>query len=719
MIKRAFALWLCLACTLFVIACADTTYTLNVSASSLKLAPGDSRTITWSVEPVNLVEHKVTWTSDNPYVASVDQKGRISAHAAGSTYIRATLETGTQRRITVTVTGNPVTELTLDAITIELEVGETAQLNYTMNPEADDKRVKWTSDDTGVATVDNSGKVTAVGGGVATVTLMSVNGMTATTVIYVPTDVLSVRLSTHEIEIGVGQTTQISAEALPVNARNREIIFESSDETVAAVTNDGVVTGISAGECMVRAVSTNGKRDIANVKVSILPDSMKITPERPVLSKQNRSLQLYVDIQPLQAADCKLTWTSSDESVIKVDAGLITAYNYGSAIISAEAPNGVSAEITVYVGETPESVRFNNSIYLLPLYGEDVIAYPVFSPYDSYTSDYVLSIEDEGVATVDENGTLHAVAPGTTTLTLTSAEGLSCTAEVRTYEDIKNLYTTETKLSLSQYELHPISFYSETGRSFTGQVSARVDDESVCVYSDGYIYARAPGNTLITFSNPGTAAACTVSVTVIEGSYKSNKVIALTFDNGPDEYTSDILRVLDKYNVNATFFLLGLNIERNPNTAALFRNTTHELGNHTYENSSLAAQSIASAANALEKTDRLAERCIGRELTLLRAPDALLPESMLTSLLDTRRFIGRGYDVGDALGQRSADEIRDLALEKAYNTSVLTFHDSGKNTAEALDLLIPELIKRGYRFVTISELIEYTGSETGIFSTVP
>ena len=96
--KRLFALGL--VCALLV-CCAQAAngYTLKLSSSSIRLAPGESRSITWTVEPVNLVSHTVTWSSENSYIASVDQKGRITAHAAGTTYVVAELETGAQRRV--------------------------------------------------------------------------------------------------------------------------------------------------------------------------------------------------------------------------------------------------------------------------------------------------------------------------------------------------------------------------------------------------------------------------------------------------------------------------------------------------------------------------------------------------------------------------------------------------------------------------------------------
>ena len=704
---------------LFCSARADIVYTLRLSTTSITLSVGESRTVTWSVEPVNLVEHKVTWESDNPYVASVDQRGKITAHTAGSTYVRATLETGTMRRINVTVSGRAVTELALSEQVLELEVGQSAVLTYTITQDADDKRVRWSSDDTSVARVDKDGRVTAVSGGVATITLLCVNGMTATTVIYVPSDVRQVNLSPVDCEVGIGESVQLTGEALPVNARNRSLHWESSDPDTASVDQNGMVTGLRVGECKIGAKSENGVYAVANVLVRRYPERININPEKLLLSKENFIGALTVKPEPEDAETGEMKWYSSDEGVVHVENGLVTARGYGSAIVTVETSKGLSASVQVDVGEPPESVRLNSSLYLLPLSSEGVEVVPVFSPYDSISAGYTLTVSDEHIAFIDEDNVLHARKLGSATLTLQTVEGLTCEAEIRVYEDIKSLYAAESKVTLTQYQFKVLSFYSETGRAFSGQLSARSDDESVCIYTDEGIYARSPGTASITFSNPGTSAVCTVAVTVLPCEEYSTRLVALTFDNGPDTHTEEILELLEKYNIRATFFLLGKNIESRSDLAALFTDTVHELGNHTYDNSSVASQSVAYSASALERTDRAARKFINRELTLLRAPDALLPEGLLSSFLDTRRFVGRGIIMNDLDPAAAPETICEYALSKAYNTCVLTFHDAGENTAEALDLIIPALLMDGYRFVTVSELIEITGLTEGIFSTMP
>ena len=718
--KRITAWFLCLVTALFCLyaAFADG-YTLKLSPTSIRLAPGESRSLAWSVEPKNLVTHTLTFTSDNPYVASVDDKGKITGKAAGSTRVRATLETGTSRSVTVTVTGQPVTRLTITNPEVQLEVGETAVLEYTINESADDKRVKWSSDDTSVATVDKNGKVTAVGGGVATVTLLAVNGMTATAIIYVPSEVKRIQIDPAEAYLGIGASMELDAYVFPGNARNRELIWESRDESIARVDQNGVVTGVSEGDCYIRAMCANGVYATTLLHVSLLPMSLSLSPAVVVLTRDDKTRTLTVGAIPAGAENAPLTWSSSDEAVVSVAGGVLTAKGYGQAQVSAEAVNGVRAEVTVYVSEPPTSVRFESSAYTLPQDGDSIRLVPVFSPEGSITRDYTFSVDDESVAIVDKDGNLTPLSYGVCRVTLTTAGGLSCQADVRVYENVKSLRAAESNVVMKQYEFRPVTLYSETGKPYLSEPTAFVDDENVCVYANGQLYAKNPGKARVTFSNPGTTVTCQVNVTVLESDAVFTRCVALTFDNGPDKYTSDILDVLSAYGVKATFFVLGTSIEAHPEQMALLGASPHELGNHTYDNSSIASGSVAETASGLQKTDQLCQAAAGRTPTVLRAPDALLPAGLFSSFLDTRRFIGRGFDMNDTDGTLSFEQLYEGALACTYNTSVLTFHDCGPNTAEALKLLVPELLKRGYRFLTVSELIEYTGNEEMVFSTKP
>ena len=712
--KRLLALWLGIC--LLALSCAWAAgYTLRLSASNIRLAPGESRTVSWSIEPVNLMEHSVTWSSDNSYIASVDKNGRITGRTPGSTTVTCTMETGTKSKVTVTVTGQPVTKLSIPVNELTLEPGESAVIEYEINENADDKRVRWTVDDKTVATVDSSGRVTAVSGGIATVTLTAANGMQANAYIYVPSEVKKVELHPETVALGVGQSYPLDAYIFPGNAKNRELVWDSNKPDIARVDRDGVVTAVSEGSCLVRAMTQNGAYAVSQINVYPVPDSLALDKTEVLLSRNSRSYSLNALILPASAASSPLTWESDDESVVKVDNGKLNAVGYGSAVVSVVALNGLKASCEVHVAEKPENVSFTQNLYMLAAGGEGVSLSPVFYPTASLILDVSYSSSDPEIAAVDADGRVTPMAPGSCVITLTAGQ-LSCQCEIRVYENVKAIYTPESSVSVKQYECVEIQLYGDNGQPLSTRPTESVEDESVCVYVDGMLYGLRPGRTRVTFSNPGTSITTQISVTVSENTSRPVRCLALTFDNGPGEYTDEILALLKKYNVKATFFMLGTSIERLPGQAKLFNGTDHEIGNHTYDNSSISSGGVAETSSGLGKTDKLARTYTGKTPTLIRSSDALLPEWLFSSLLDTRTFVARGYNMQD-YGSTTAQQIIDNALSHLYNTTMLTFHETSLETVKALETLLPELIRRGYRFLTVSELIEYTGSDQSLFST--
>ncbi len=717
--KKVTAFLLCLCILLCCSAFADG-YRLKLSPTNVTLKPGETANVSFSVTPKNLMEHTVRWESENTFIATVSASGKITAKAAGTTHIIATLESGETARVTVTVSGKAVTSLVIQDSDIELEVGESAVFTYIMNEDADDKRVHWESDDKTVATVDQNGRVTAVGGGIATITLTAVNGRTATASVYVPSEVRTIKLYPETAEIGVNATLDMDAYIFPGNARDRTLTWASSDESVAVIDENGHITGIAPGTCMIRASSVNGINAFASLTVNYLPDTVTLTPDIIVLSKEDRNASLTAEIEPENARGCNLVWASSNESVVKVSGGVLTAKGYGTATVTATAANGVSGEATVCVCEPPEAVFLDSTRYTLAADGESITLRTAFRPTDSMETGLTYATSDTKIATVDKNGVLKGVHYGSCTVTVTTPNGLTATADVLVYENADALYLGENTVTLEQYEFYTPTVFAGNGKPYRSVLAGYSSDPEVCIWVDGSVFAKAPGKARITLSNPGTTLTTTLNVTVVECFTTSSKVIALTFDNGPGEQTGEILKVLDNYGIDATFFLLGENLSARPETAALYKDTEHELGNHTYDNTGIVgAPKMAELSSDIEKTDKLIKSATGRNATLLRTSDARLPMSLFSSFLDTRRYVGRGEIICDTDPNVSADEIVKYAKEHCYDNAVLTFHEVSAETPKALEKLIPDLLRQGYRFVTVSELMIITGSTQAVFSTKP
>lgn len=145
---------------------------VSMSEGVLSLFVGDSATLSVTFTPADATNKNVTWSSNKPEVANVDQTGKVTAVAAGSANITATTEDGGFiATCTVTVTPIAVTGVTLNKGTLSLNVGGSETLTATVAPSnATNKTVYWKSSNTAVATVDANGKVTAVAVGTATIT---------------------------------------------------------------------------------------------------------------------------------------------------------------------------------------------------------------------------------------------------------------------------------------------------------------------------------------------------------------------------------------------------------------------------------------------------------------------------------------------------------------------------------------------------------------------
>ncbi|MBR6129413.1 MAG: Ig domain-containing protein [Bacteroidaceae bacterium] len=153
---------------------------ITLSQTTLSLAVGSTQTLTATVLPTNATNKSVAWTSSNTSVATVSQAGTVSALASGSCTIvcSATDGSGVYAECQVTVTaGTPVTSITLNETAINLNVGGSQTLTATVLPEnASNKTVAWSSNDTSVASVNDSGKVTAHTRGSCTITCRATDG---------------------------------------------------------------------------------------------------------------------------------------------------------------------------------------------------------------------------------------------------------------------------------------------------------------------------------------------------------------------------------------------------------------------------------------------------------------------------------------------------------------------------------------------------------------
>ena len=150
---------------------------VKLDKSEFKLKKGESVTLTATVEPAGATNKKVSWSSNNPSVATVDEEGKVTAVSSGEAAIIVTTEDGGHTATCTVTVLKRVTGVTLDKTSITIVKGGTAKLTATVTPySAADKNVTWKSSDEKIATVDESGNVLGIGFGTTSVTVTTEDG---------------------------------------------------------------------------------------------------------------------------------------------------------------------------------------------------------------------------------------------------------------------------------------------------------------------------------------------------------------------------------------------------------------------------------------------------------------------------------------------------------------------------------------------------------------
>ncbi len=187
------------------------------------------------------------------------------------------------------------------------------------------------------------------------------------------------------------------------------------------------------------------------------------------------------------------------------------------------------------------------------------------------------------------------------------------------------------------------------------------------------------------------------------------KLIALTFDDGPHPYNTDaVLAVLAKYDIKATFFEIGRNIELYPDVTRRVVADGHELGNHTYHHPHLSRVSDEALLEELATCGSAAEATVGARPVLFRPPEGARTPARCKLLGDAGyRQILWSVDTNDWRGH-SAEQIAHTVLREVKPGDIILMHDYVSRRfqgAAALETIIPALQKEGYSFVTVSELL--------------
>lgn len=187
----------------------------------------------------------------------------------------------------------------------------------------------------------------------------------------------------------------------------------------------------------------------------------------------------------------------------------------------------------------------------------------------------------------------------------------------------------------------------------------------------------------------------------------SDRRISLTFDTGwgDDQHVQDILYVLKRYNLKATFFVVGAWADRYPEMVRAISGDGHEIGNHSTTHVKMTDIPKSDITKEIKDTSEKIKQLTGKDMHAFRAPFGEYNSSVIAAARSLKYYsIKWDVDSQDWKGF-SASKIADRVLKEAGNGSIILFHCNADSTSESLPLIIEKLRDDGYTFVTVSELL--------------
>lgn len=411
---------------------------LDITEADLKVGV-DELQLTAIVEPSNSMDYDIAWTSSDEEVAVVSAEGLVTPVGPGEAQITVTVDRAHQAVCVVRVT-QPAEGVTLDYTELKLQRGTSQVLVATVTPATTNvKDLQWTSSNPDVAAVDAEGKVTAVALGTAEITVTTVDGgHTAVCQVTVIQQVTGVALDVETATLRIGeQTLQLNANVAPEDATEKSLVWSSSNTGVASVDENGLVTPLAPGETDITVTTVDGGFT-AVCKVTVVQPVLSITLNETTINiNPNMTFELVAQINPSNATNQELEWTSADETIAVVDQdGVVRGVDAGvdgreTVITVTSKDSGVSATCVVRVTKDVVGVELDCT-YKRMVAGKSFQLTATVIPTDATNKNVIWTSSDTAIATVDNNGKVTAVAGGTAVITVkTEQNGYTATCVVK------------------------------------------------------------------------------------------------------------------------------------------------------------------------------------------------------------------------------------------------------------------------------------------------
>lgn len=415
--------------------------------TSISITENEDFELPYTLSSDDRIEN-ITFMIDHPEVVQRNQDGSYTALAPGHATVSAFGGGHTFSTCSITVNEIivPINNISFPQNEITVSVGSSFSIDYEVKPEnANYRDISVLVSNELLETTKKGNEYTFYSNeeGDSEVSFYQDDHLLGTCVVHAQfVEVEDISLEAAPNEVLMRHTIDLPFTLIPENATNKGITFVSSDPNILEVEFDergksiAKITGKSVGEATVKITTTDGKEFSCDIVVKeIDPTRITVTNVNPKETiRVGTPIHLNVAWVPRNTTDKDLTWSSSDNNVIKINSdGSFEAVGIGTVEITATHKTGLSRSITLTVEPTPVTsidIGIDRAIPAKLYAGDSFTIDASVSPSDATDKTLTFISEDESIVKVSDNGKVTAVGPGTTNITISSSNGITRTYPV-------------------------------------------------------------------------------------------------------------------------------------------------------------------------------------------------------------------------------------------------------------------------------------------------
>ena len=634
------------------------------------------------INPIGATHKNVVYSSSDTSIAEVDSLGNVTFKDFGyvTIYAQSLDNKALVAKCMFHVTDNKAHRVEIVERIETMVVNTTFFVRANIVPvEAIDKSLQYESSNPQVAEIMPDGMIKALSGGQTTISVKTANGCTDSFVLNVIVPVSGVFVSETSIVTAETALSFPSYEVQPTNATNKNVRFESSNESVATIDSNGNITFSSAGTVEFSVITTDGshvaKCEVTSTGGYIIYGNL-LTTSINVDYEQNKQLLVETEIYPLNANKKNVYYVSNNENVVKVDSnGNLIVVGGRSATVdvyiktSATTSNKIGT-VNVFVNRPIEDISINNGLQVETNLREYQINYSV-TPANDYTDNVTFSIQSN-VATVSQTGLVEFNAPGNAVVTLTTDGGVTKSVKITfTPAGAKTILVDAANFDATVSYLDSVfAIVFDNGLDMLN-VTFNIENPNIVEYntdSQTFFILKGGNTKIMAVASNGNVA--TINLTVLRNATSLNAVVE-GFNN-----QTNILTAAQTLKINYSVLPLdatNLNVEFSLNNGA--KASISENGLITFANQ---AEQIVVTVTALGGT--------GLNKTFnINYTNGLPTEFALIDSKIEIEEIGTTYNINELLFENFLPSNYVFNLEhftfESLNKNVVTISNSGVITA--------------------------------------